>query len=35
MAKNYSDRVGMAKAALATGKAYEKLEQLRQIQGSE
>jgi anthranilate phosphoribosyltransferase len=34
MAKDFAGGVEMAKTALAAGKAYEKLEQLRQIQGS-
>jgi anthranilate phosphoribosyltransferase len=32
--KNYADGVETAKQALATGKAYEKLEQLREVQGT-
>jgi anthranilate phosphoribosyltransferase len=34
LAKNYAEGVDMAKAALAAGKAYEKLAQLREMQGS-
>ena len=34
MAKTYAHGVAMAKEALAAGKAYEKLQQLREIQGS-
>jgi anthranilate phosphoribosyltransferase len=34
VAKNYADGMEMAKQALATGKAYEKLEQLREVQGT-
>ena len=34
MAKDYAKGVAMAKTALAAGKAYEKLERLRQIQGA-
>ena len=34
LAKNYAGGVDMAKAALAAGKAYEKLVQLREMQGS-
>lgn len=35
LATNYAQGVDMARAALAAGKAHEKLEQLREIQGSE
>jgi len=34
VATNYAGGVEMAKQALATGKAYEKLEQLREVQGT-